>query len=434
MTGAALTATNGSPVEHRNPAIRLIHAFFRIVTAPLRAFQAVRHAMTPASVSLLLFSIVTLNIIWGFPWTGMFSACVGMFVAGCLIHFGTRPSLNTSFSLPNSSPAGQSFSVTIHARNQRVLPALDFTLSFAPPKPPRRNWFARHRSVEPPYSVRQTLIRNAVLRAGETAHLAASLQFTDRGIHPLPDILVRGSFPFHLFESTAVSLSDTTVAITPKALTADDTAAKGLLNNLGGWSHRLLSGDELDYTGSREYVAGMAVRRWDFPSWARLGTPIVREFQSPSIQKVFLIVDTALDEPFETGLKGTSGPLERMLSLAATAVHDLSRKSVQVELHVTGEALNNNSFPQTTPMGSDAESMLIRLAAAEPVPSETADIQLGTLLEIAGRSPLLVLTTRELVSLHSSNNKRATVIRVDDTDTPASDKKQDSSKHIGNQL
>ncbi len=66
-----------------------------------------------------------------------------------------------------------------------------------------------------------------------------------------------------------------------------------MLDAFGGWSHKLLSGDALDYTGSREYQVGMPVRRWDFTSWARLGRPIVREFQSPSIQLVTLIVDTS---------------------------------------------------------------------------------------------------------------------------------------------
>ena len=74
---------------------------WRTLLAPFRAFLAVRKAMTPASVSLLLFGIITLNIIWGFPWTGIFSA-VSMFAAGCLIHFITFPKL-VSFTVLNSA-------------------------------------------------------------------------------------------------------------------------------------------------------------------------------------------------------------------------------------------------------------------------------------------------------------------------------------------
>ncbi|MGB1817721.1 MAG: hypothetical protein ACPHJ3_20310, partial [Rubripirellula sp.] len=47
--------------------VRLAQRGYAILTAPVRAFQAIRGAMTPASVSVLLFAIVTLNIIWGFP-------------------------------------------------------------------------------------------------------------------------------------------------------------------------------------------------------------------------------------------------------------------------------------------------------------------------------------------------------------------------------
>ncbi|MCP4815221.1 MAG: hypothetical protein GY888_22150 [Planctomycetaceae bacterium] len=167
--------------------------------------------MTPASVSLLLLGIVTLNIIWGFPWAGMFSACVGMFVAGCLIHFGTRPSLTCTFSLPSSSPAGQSFPVVIHAQNLRILPALDFTLAFAQPTLPRRGWFRRRQPRQACYEVRQTPIRNTILNSGETAQLSTSLQFSQRGIHPVPEVVIRVSFPFHLFESSVVFPSDATI-------------------------------------------------------------------------------------------------------------------------------------------------------------------------------------------------------------------------------
>ena len=416
MTNVALSATDGTPGARRHPFFRLIGTLFQVVTAPVRAFQAVRHAMTPASVSLLLLGIVTLNIIWGFPWTGMFSACVGMFLSGCLIHFATRPLLACHFTLPSSSPSGQSFSVTIHARNLRILPALDFTLSFAQPKTARRRWFRRRQTSLPAYWVRETAIRNTVLRSGETADLNTSLQFFRRGIHPLPKIIIRAGFPFHLFESTVVYPSAGTIAITPRVLAADDTAAKGLLDNLGGWSHRLLSGDELDYTGSREYEPGMAVRRWDFPSWARLGVPIVREFQSPSIQKVFLIIDTGLDEQIGSRSDTEESHFERMFSLAATAIQKLSRKSVQIELFVTGESQSNPDFSGSSSIATDSESLLIRLAAAESVPVASADEQLVRMLEIAGRSPSLILSTRSLLNLKTNANPHAQIIRICDTD------------------
>ncbi|MAI32202.1 MAG: hypothetical protein CMM07_11105 [Rhodopirellula sp.] len=405
--------------------VQLTKKTYAIFIAPVRAFLAIRQAMTPASVSILLFAIVTLNIIWGFPWLGLFAACVGMLTAGCLIHFITLPSLETQFSLPNSAPQGQAFQVTIHAQNRSALPALDFGFAFATPTLPRRRWLFRRRHSPPGYSVQQSPQHNLFLRTGDSATHLAVLTYHRRGIQKLPDTVINGSFPFHLFESRVDTPSTISMPITPRPLTGDDEHAKGLLNNLGGWSHKLLSGDQLDYTGSREYEPGMAVRRWDFPSWARLGVPIVREFQSPSVQNVFLIIDTALEEHPRVSEDGTYPALEQMLSLATTAIHDLAKQTVKLRLFVTETSLHDASLLNTdTPKNdtkvsatvlsdTDTESMLIKLAAAAPIAAATADEQISTVLEIAGRSPILVLTTRRLANLNTSTLDTCTVMRTD---------------------
>tara|TARA_Y100000385_G_C13053604_1_gene620972 strand:+ start:342 stop:1694 length:1353 start_codon:yes stop_codon:yes gene_type:complete len=414
-----------SGVQQAGFIARLARRAYAVLIAPVQAFLAVRRAMTPASVSVLLFSIVTLNIIWGFPWLGLFSACVGMLIAGCLIHFITLPVLDTQFSLPNSAPQGQPFQVTIQAQNRGILPALDFGFAFAPPTLPRRRWLFRRRKASPSYSVQQRPQHNLFLSAGDSATHTAVLTYHRRGMRTLPDTVVSGSFPFHLFASSIDSPSSITMPITPPPLTGDDEHAKGLLNNLGGWSHKLLSGDQLDYTGSREYETGMSVRRWDFPSWARLGIPIVREFQSPSVQHVFLIIDTALEEQTNVNNEGVYPAFEQMLSLATTAIHDLAKQTVKLQLFVTEKPRDPDpTFNTLTPLNdpdssatflsdTDTESMLIKLAAADPIKVKSANKQISAALDIAGRAPTLILTTRSLTELATNVLDSCTVIRSD---------------------
>ena len=241
-----------------------------------------------------------------------------------------------------------------------------------------------------------------------------------RGIHALPHTAVNGSFPFHLFESSFKKASLTSIAITPAPLAGDDAHSRELLNNLGGWSHKLLSGDQLDYTGSREYEVGMAVRRWDFPSWARLGIPIVREYQSPSVQKVFLIIDTTLDDNAWHDDSDEHPLLERMLSLATTAIHELTKQTVKIQFFLTtssGHRTDSGVFLTD----ADHESLLIQLAAAAPVKGEQGDRQINEALEIAERSPTLVLTTRNTLKMSERLSRTCTVIRTDPpirTDAP----------------
>ena len=101
-----------------------------IVFSPLRLLASIRRSMTAASVTLLLIGIITLNIIWGYPWSGLFSACMSMLFVGWTISRIMRPNLEIGFSLPNSSTAGQPFSVVTHVKNRGRLPAMDLSVAF----------------------------------------------------------------------------------------------------------------------------------------------------------------------------------------------------------------------------------------------------------------------------------------------------------------
>ena len=271
----------------------------------------------------------------------------------------------------------------------------------------RASWNEPCRTLTPPQSL-------ALIRPADRTDLHASLSFQRRGVHRLPDIVVSSTFPFHLFRSSRRFRSETHIAVTPRLLSGDDdTLARALLNTLGGWSRKLLSGDALDYTGSREYEVGMPVRRWDFVSWARLGRPIVREFQSPSIQMVTLLVDTSIDvDSLEQDCKDQP-LLERVLSLAATAVIDLTRKTVRVRMYVTSESPSSFDAvgsPQSIP---ESESLLIRLAAAESVSIDDADSRAQEIVDQVARLPVLVLTARADFQVQHNLPPSVTVIRVD---------------------
>jgi len=391
-------------------AVQLARWCARIVLSPLRLYLSIRRSMTAASVSLLLIGIISMNIVWGYPWVGMFSACASLMFVGFAINRIMCPSLTIDFSLPNSSPAGQPFPIVAHVKNRRSVPAMDLKVCFDDEPGHRRE----HRGSKnthgcwartPPQSL-------PLILPAERRDLHSSLLNARRGIHALPNVVVTGMFPFHLFRSSRHVASEAHVAITPRAMTGDEDAlSRGLLDTLGGWSHRLLSGDALDYTGSREYEVGMPVRRWDFKSWARLGRPIVREFQSPSIQMVTLIVDTSTDEGPEDQSQNES-PVERVLSLAATAINDLTRKMVRVRLYVTSESPSSLAAIGPTHAPSDSETLLIRLAAAEFVSPLDADSRVQEVLEHLGRSPGLILTARGKLGLQQNLPPNVSILNV----------------------
>ena len=384
-----------------------------ILLFPWRLLRSVRRSMTGASVTLLLVAIITLNIVWGYPWTGMFAASISLLVVGWIVSRIMCPRLRVGFSLPTSSPAGEVFSVITHLENRRGLPAMDLGVDFDQTDRSRHGKSRDGKSAAIGFSVLSPAHSLRLIGPSERADLATMVRFDCRGVHRLPDVLVTSLFPFHLFRSTVRYSSDTWIAITPRLISGDEDAlSRGMLTALGGWTHKLLAGDAMNYTGSREYQDGMSVRRWDFASWARLGRPIVREFQSPSVQTVSLIIDTAID-PALVRDKAAEQVLERLLSWAATAIIELSKRLIRVRMYVTHEdATTVDAIECAGSTCVDTESYLIRLAAAHRVSAEAADQRVAIILDQVSRSAVLVLTSRGDSQIWKHRSANVTVLRT----------------------
>lgn len=403
------------------------------VASPVLLLISIRRSMTAASVTLLLFGIVSLNIVWGYPWLGPFSAIVTLLVAGWVCNRVLRPRLNYQFSLPNHSPSGEPFEVVIGMHNPSSLPALEMSVGFDAKSSTRRSAKSNAR-----FEIDSSAAAISILRPGERHSRPVRLVGRGRGWHRLPDVVATSMFPFHLFRSTQRFRPTTEIAITPRPLTGDeDPIARGLMDTLGGWTFRLTGGDALDYTGSREYEVGMPVRRWDFVSWARLGRPIVQEYSAPSVQLVTIVVDTSCDhrDPTPThrsrearaNQAGDDALLERVLSLAATAVNELCRRRVRTRLFVTSESIETVAAARHVTAVTESEPMLIQLASATETIATDSDQRLMEVLEQLGRSPVLMISRRR--SLPQSLDGYANVALVSVSAAPPTTNTSGSSSH-----
>lgn len=367
-----------------------------LVRYPVEALRSFRRILTPASVTLILVGIVTLNVVWGYPWAGMFSACFAMFFLGLLASRIFRPRWTVSVVCPASSPAGQPFGTRVHVQNVSSFPSLDTSIELQS----RRREGARDKNSPAALTDLGESHRLSWLGSGESADFSFFVGAERRGIHPVPGVTVESTFPFYLFRSTRRYQPTETIAITPRLLSDDeDDQSHRLLMSVGAWTRRMLSGDSMEYTGSREYQTGMPVRRWDFASWARLNRPIVREFSAPSVQEVTLIVDTSLDEPDgrHSIASGGSVPvdpsLELLLSVAATALTRLSAAGFQIRMAVSGEDDSDQSNSPSVAAASTLEPLLIRLAVAERVDQASARPWLEETIASDASQAMLLLRT-----------------------------------------
>ena len=207
-------------IELASSLRRVLRIVWALLISPLRLYQSIRNSMTGASASILIVAIITLNIIWGYPWIGMFGAMVALLTVGFGVNRVMKPRLRLGFSLPRSAPAGAAFTVITHIENRGRLPAID--LSFAFDGRRRRSSRKGKRADLPLFESLSPDRYVMMVHPHSHIDLTSSVRFGRRGVHELPRVVVHSLFPFHLFRATSRLASDARIAVTPRPLSGDE--------------------------------------------------------------------------------------------------------------------------------------------------------------------------------------------------------------------
>ena len=122
-------------------------------------------------------------------------------------------------------------------------------------------------------------------------------------------------------------------------------------------------GESLEFIGTREYREGDALRKIHWRSWARLGRPIVKEYQEEYFSRIALVLDTFLP--------GRARPHERQrleaaISLLASVAGHFSRSEEVVDILAAGPDLYEVSTGRSLGYLDD---VLDVLACLEPSPA-----------------------------------------------------------------
>lgn len=399
---------------------------------PIAWISGFRRSLTGASVTLLLIGIVSLNIVWGYPWLGMFAACLSMFLVGWFVnHFGV-PTLNVIANAPRYIPAGDEVGVPMRLINVGRWPGMDLVIE-------------RTRKTK-------------TLPPGDAVAFIQNMRFFRRGAAPLPPVLVESLFPFHLFRTRRWVDPNAMIIVTPPRLnTDDDTHWRTLEFTLKGIASRAAQGDQIHYIGSREYREGVPVRHWDFSAWARLGRPIVREFSSPASRSVRIVVDnTGSPESKPNSSDGNHDALdsirmkilawmaswrrsrtqpdpafERILSLAAASVETLVRNGAAVTLQFVHEPAERTATAYQCEASGDPSELLIALGTAAFYPIQ--DVRLDWIDQPQpGDEASIILSSRRRSDLTHNDPlselaKQSNWVTDHSVETPSSSTDRDSS-------
>jgi uncharacterized protein (DUF58 family) len=175
---------------------------------------------------------------------------------------------------------------------------------------------------------------------GETAVLPVTFLARKRGVYRLPPVHFHSTFPFNLMRFGKCLLPAQSVTVLPeyRALKHLDIPHSQRYQP-GGTLMTAHVGDSMEYIGNREYTPGEPARRFDARAWARLGRPVVREFQEEYCCRVAIILDTYVPGRKRPGPDGFAN-LEAAVSLTAAAAEAMSTGDYLVDFFAAGPNLH----------------------------------------------------------------------------------------------
>ena len=308
-------------------------------------------------------------------------ACTALIVAAILAGLAARPRVEVTCEMPARVECGSRFTMRYHVRNTGRRTARDLTVESL-----IYNDYLQFR-------LRRPTLQH--LPPGATETLTGGGHALARGIYTLPALRWDSSFPLGFWRWGGTQRDERKLCIYPRY-----TRLESLDLPLGPHRRNELSAsaeqtrEAFEFAGCREYREGDALRHVHPRSSARIGAPVVKEFQAAGRSRTAILVETRTHQR-PSNLRALLRPretFEAVLSLSASIAEVLSRSDRILELLVAGPEVYR--FVSAGRRGY-LEEVLDILAGIEPARQDPLEL-LGPLLieEIRSiQSVCLVLTS-----------------------------------------
>ena len=159
------------------------------------------------------------------------------------------------------------------------------------------------------------MLENAVvppIAPNEEVEVKIAVTPLRRGLFRFDGLTLARTDPFGLFRSFTKLKAPETMLILPKRYLLPQIPLPGTMRfQEGGVALASNVGQSDEFVALREYRRGDPLRRIHWRSWARIGKPIVREFEDEFFSRYALVLDTFSEEPF-------SETFEEAISVAAS--------------------------------------------------------------------------------------------------------------------
>lgn len=332
-----------------------------------------------------------------------FGAALLLIAFVAALFFRARASVERQ--LPRYATAGERFDyrVVVHNRGQRRLEAMMVRETLRDPRPSyaewrrarepgeeKRNWFDREQGYfrwrwlierrTPERAARETL---EDIPPGEHRTVTLWLRPRRRGRLELDAVQLSRTDPLGLIRGLARIPAAGRIIALPKRYRLPSIALPGQRRfQQGGVTLATSVGDSEEFIGLREYRPGDPLQRVHWKSFARTGSPIVKEFQDEFFERHALILDTSTD-------RGEDPAFEEAVAVAASFVYAIDTRECLLDLLFVGGEVRT----YTAGRGQlQLEHMLEVLAGVGPsAPADFADLARAVLAQRAGLTSCIVV-------------------------------------------
>ena len=224
------------------------------------------------------------------------------------------------------------------------------------------------------------------LAAHGRARIEVRARFAARGEHHLDPFRVAALVPLGLTLGRSIATGGCRFLVVPKIAPLTRLALPiGRRHQPGGIALASKTGESMDLLGVRPYRVGDPIRDLHARTWARLGTPVVREYQEEYFSRIGVVVDTGAGASDERRL-------EAAISLAAGVVAHLSRGESLIDLLVVGDVVHDLTLGRSL---GNLEQALDLLATVERGPKLDAEALLARLAQHLPRLSCVVVVSFE---------------------------------------
>lgn len=312
-----------------SPIFRILYLFYRIFSGArhraLRRITGPGRALVVATMVAAMLGIDPENTVGYQAFTLLFA----LLVVATVFTFHFRLRFSATRLLPRFGTVGQPLSYRVAVRNLTPKNQAGLTLleNLADPRPSFREWKALQLDDEKhvrPFRINRRRRTNpfqlaTVKEAGlppipAKQEVQAEVQLTPlrRGILRFDTVSLARPDPFGLFRTFVKMPLPQTVLILPKRYWLPPVALPGVLKyQHGGVTLASNVGQSDEFVALREYRHGDPIRHIHWRSWAKVGKPIVKEFEDEFFVRHALVLDTFTERPH-------SEEFEEAVSVAAS--------------------------------------------------------------------------------------------------------------------